>query len=134
MKESLIVGTITKNIDDKNRICLPAEYDAKVENLYAILYEKYMSIYSENVIQSCFNLSEDDYSTIEILSVDKSRRMSLNEKLINMYKIKKELLLIGKNNHFDIVSYDNLNDYNKVKGNNKVLKNEYGVFLVRKED
>ena len=93
-----------------------------------------MSIYSENVIQSCFNLSEDDYSTIEILSVDKSRRMSLNEKLINMYKIKKELLLIGKNNHFDIVSYDNLNDYNKVKGNNKVLKNEYGVFLVRKED
>ena len=134
MKESLIVGVINRSIGQKNRLCLPAEYEVASENLYAILYEKYMSIYSENVLKNKFELSEDDYSTMEILSVDGGRRTIINDKLLNLYNIKKDLLLVGKNDHFDIVSIENLEDYNKGKKNDKILKNNYDIVLVRKED
>ena len=134
MKESLIVGVINRSIGQKNRLCLPAEYEAVRENLYAILYEKYMSIYSENVLKDKFELSEDDYSTMEILSVDGGRRTIINDKLLNLYNIKKDLLLVGKNDHFDIVSIENLEDYNKEKKNDKILKNNYDIVLVRKKD
>ena len=134
MKVSLIVGVINRSLGQKNRLCLPAEYEAASENLYAILYEKYMSIYSENVLKNKFELSEDDYSTMEILSVDGGRRTIINDKLLNLYNIKKDLLLVGKNDHFDIVSIENLEDYNKEKKNDKILKNNYDIVLVRKED
>ena len=93
-----------------------------------------MSIYSENVLKNKFELSEDDYSTMEILSVDGGRRTIINDKLLNLYNIKKDLLLVGKNDHFDIVSIENLEDYNKGKKNDKILKNNYDIVLVRKED
>ena len=100
MKESLIVGVINRSIGQKNRLCLPAEYEA----------------------------------AREILSVDGGRRTIINDKLLNLYNIKKDLLLVGKNDHFDIVSIENLEDYNKEKKNDKILKNNYDIVLVRKED
>tara|TARA_Y100000816_G_C25823411_1_gene430815 strand:- start:260 stop:676 length:417 start_codon:yes stop_codon:yes gene_type:complete len=109
-------------IDSKNRVAIPSSFRSTINNsnekIYIFKSLKYncLEVHLSSKINTLVkNFDEKDFfskkndhfktailSDLEEISIDKDGRFILKEKLQKFSKLSKELIFIGKGNHFEI--------------------------------
>ncbi len=119
-------------IDSKNRIAIPASYRSTIKNskektfLFKSLKYECLEVHLSSKINSLvksfdekdfFSKKNDHFKTailsdLEEITIDKEGRFIVKEQLQKFSKITKEIIFIGKGNHFEIWE-KNLGDTHK---------------------
>ncbi len=134
----MFLSSFEGKLDSKNRISIPSTFRNTIsisnENVYLFRSLKYscLEVHLASKINSLIkSFDENDFfskkndhfktailSELEEVSIDKDGRLTLRETHQNFSKIKKEIMFIGKGNHFEIWQ-KNLGENHKLNSRKK---------------
>jgi MraZ protein len=128
----MLIGEFHHNIDDKNRLIIPAKFRDEIGDKFVLTrgLDGCLFIYSlsnwEKIVDKLKNLpfTKKDARTFmrfflsgaTICEFDKQGRININTSLIEYAKIKKECAIIGVNDRLEIWA---LEDFNNLMDDNK---------------
>ena len=128
----MLIGEFHHNIDDKNRLIIPAKFRDEISDKFVLTrgLDGCLFIYSlsnwEKIVDKLKNLpfTKKDARTFmrfflsgaTICEFDKQGRININTSLIEYAKIKKECAIIGVNDRLEIWA---LEDFNNLMDDNK---------------
>ena len=122
-------GNYEHSLDDKGRLLIPSKLreGLKADSSLYILkgFEGCLSVYNESeflkLTKECESISFNkknsrDYlrlvlSSVVELSIDKVGRIQLPSQTLNKFNIKKEVVIIGVGDHFEIWDLKKFNEY-----------------------
>ncbi len=135
----MLLGHSVNNLSDKNRLIIPTIYRKDItvsdEVLFSVDSEKYFKLYTKYLLEkeiehkkrlmylSIINHNNEIYdklikeiedlqeSIVDIKEVDVQNRLTIPEKIRQLYNIKKQLYLLGSNTHIKV--FTNKDEYNK---------------------
>ena len=131
MGEIMFFGYYEHNLDDRNRLMIPSKIRDELkpgEALYAVKgFDGCLAIYSETGFEKLMKdvelLSNMDkeartylrilLSSVTPLNLDKLGRISLPTLLAEKHHIKKNVVVLGLNDHFEIWDKDSYEAYQK---------------------
>ena len=123
----MLMGEFHHNIDEKNRLIVPSKFRTELGDKFVITrgIEKCLFVYSmnewENIVSKLKTLpftrkDSRDFtrfflSGATICEVDKSGRTCISTPLVSYANLKKECVIIGANDRFEICVLDSWNSF-----------------------
>lgn len=132
MINNLFIGSFFHSIDEKNRIQIPANYKPeKDDELYALLeVDGVISLYTDIAM-----IDEVLYPALDSVKVDNNHRINLGKQLLaftEKYGQIKNVGILGKNDHFDIIIDKELDKHIKEIGLEKITNDNTKFVLAKK--
>ena len=133
MKNGDLIGAYYHSLDDKNRIIIPAAYEAlKGEVLYSILNsDETISLYPD-----LSSIEESLFPVLDDVKVDADKRINLGKQissLLSKYKKIEKIAILGKKDHIDLVIDKNLDSYLEKNNFERLSVENKKLVLVRKK-
>ncbi len=133
MKNGDLIGAYYHKLDTKNRIIIPALYEAKKGDvLYSILNsDETISLYP-----TLASIEERLFPALDDVVVDSQRRINLGKQissLLSEYGKIQKIAILGKKDHLDLVIDRNIDSYLEKNSFKKISEENSKLVLVRKK-